>query len=130
MMIFAGILGLAQSLFLPALIVMKLAKLRGGCDIYTDYPAYFLPGYSECCSSADLTDTGQMSQVLNGEKVQWMLLPEVRTTRTGRRKSSINASRTASASNRRAAMGITRITVFIKSTENKPLGEKECISRS
>ena len=77
MMIFAGILGLAQSLFLPALIVMKLAKLRGGYDIYTDYPAYFLPGYSECCSSADLTDTGQMSQVLNGEKVQWMLLPEV-----------------------------------------------------
>ncbi len=50
---------------------------HGGKDIYTDYPAYFLPGYSECCSSADLTDTGQMSQVLAGEKVQWMLLPEV-----------------------------------------------------
>ncbi len=50
---------------------------HGGHDIYTDYPAYFLPGYSECCSAADLTDEGQMRQVLNGEKVQWMLLPEV-----------------------------------------------------
>lgn len=48
-----------------------------GYDIYTDYPAYFLPGYSECCSTADLTDEGQMHQVLNGDKLQWMLLPEV-----------------------------------------------------
>ena len=48
-----------------------------GHDIYTDYPAYFLSGYRDCCSAADLTDEGQVRSVLEGTKIRWLMLPEV-----------------------------------------------------
>lgn len=48
-----------------------------GNDIYTDYPAYFLSGYQDCCSAADLTDEGQVRSVLEGTKIRWLMLPEV-----------------------------------------------------
>ena len=46
-----------------------------GKDIYTDYPAYFLSGYENCCSAADLNDTGQVESVLSGTNINWLLLP-------------------------------------------------------
>lgn len=48
-----------------------------GHDIYTDYPAYFLSGYRDCCSAADLTDEGQVRSILEGTKIRWLMLPEV-----------------------------------------------------
>ena len=48
-----------------------------GFDIYTDYPAQFLPGYEQCCSAAELTDDFQVRGVLEGEKINWMLLPVI-----------------------------------------------------
>ena len=46
-----------------------------GKDIYTDYPAYFLSGYQDCCSAADLNDAGQVRSVLTGTDINWLLLP-------------------------------------------------------
>lgn len=48
-----------------------------GNDIYTDYPAWFLPGYEDCCSAAELTDSFQVKKVLEEDKINWMLLPVV-----------------------------------------------------
>lgn len=50
---------------------------HSGNDIYTDYPARLLPGYRDCCSSAELTDEIQVRQVLEGDKINWLLLPVV-----------------------------------------------------
>ena len=54
-----------------------LGETHSGYDLYTDYPAWFLPGYEECCSSAELTDTFQVRTVLEQEKINWMLLPVI-----------------------------------------------------
>ncbi|MBQ6518841.1 MAG: hypothetical protein IJI14_08975 [Anaerolineaceae bacterium] len=55
---------------------------HSGFDIYTDYPAQFLPGYAECCSAAELTDAGQVRGVLEGENINWMLLPVIMPNHT------------------------------------------------
>ena len=61
-----------------------------GKDIYTDYPAYFLSGYQDCCSAADLTDEGQVRSVLEGTKINWLLLPEVMPNDTDPSKALID----------------------------------------
>ncbi len=48
-----------------------------GNDIYTDYPAYYLSGYQNCCSAADFTDENQVRSVLEGTGIRWLMLPEV-----------------------------------------------------
>ena len=53
-----------------------------GNDIYTDYPAYFLSGYKDCCSAADFRDVGQVRMVLEGTKINWLLLPQVMPNNT------------------------------------------------
>ena len=55
---------------------------HSGNDIYTDYPAHFLPGYEDCCSSAQLTDENQVKGALEGEKINWMLLPMIMPNHT------------------------------------------------
>ena len=55
---------------------------HSGNDIYTDYPAQFLPGYAECCSAAELTDENQVKGVLEGEKINWLLLPVIMPNNT------------------------------------------------
>ena len=55
---------------------------HSGNDIYTDYPAHFLPGYEDCCSSAQLTDENQVKDALEGEKINWMLLPMIMPNHT------------------------------------------------
>ena len=54
-----------------------LGESHSGYDIYTDYPAWFLSGYEECCTAAELTDTYQVRTVLEQDKVNWLLLPVV-----------------------------------------------------
>ena len=54
-----------------------LGETHDGYDLYTDYPAWFLPGYEECCSAAELTDTYQVRNMLEQDKINWMLLPMV-----------------------------------------------------
>lgn len=54
-----------------------LGETHEGQDLYTDYPAWFLSGYRDCCSAADLTDAGQVRSVLEGTKINWLLLPEI-----------------------------------------------------
>ena len=60
-----------------------------GNDIYTDYPAWFLSGYSECCSAAELTDDFQVRSVLEGDKINWMMLPVVMPNHTDPSKALI-----------------------------------------
>ena len=55
---------------------------HSGSDIYTDYPAQFLPGYADCCSAAELTDETQVRGVLDGENINWLLLPVVMPNHT------------------------------------------------
>lgn len=55
---------------------------HSGSDIYTDYPAQFLPGYEKCCSSAELTDENQVRGVLEGDNINWLLLPVVMPNHT------------------------------------------------
>ena len=59
-----------------------LGESHNGYDVYTDYPAWFLPGYEECCSSAELTDTFQVRTVLEQDKINWMLLPAIMPNNT------------------------------------------------
>lgn len=59
-----------------------LGESHEGYDIYTDYPAQFLSGYEECCSAAALTDAGQVRSVLEGDKINWLLLPVVMPNNT------------------------------------------------
>ena len=59
-----------------------LGENHGGYDIYTDYPAQFLSGYAECCSAAELTDAGQVRSVLEGDKINWLLLPVIMPNNT------------------------------------------------
>lgn len=51
-------------------------ETHDGNDIYTDYPAQFLPGYRDCCSAAALEDRTQVRQALSGEKVRYLLIPK------------------------------------------------------
>ncbi|MBQ6505453.1 MAG: hypothetical protein IJI57_16230 [Flexilinea sp.] len=60
-----------------------------GFDIYTDYPAQFLPGYERCCSSAELTDDGQVRGVLEGDNINWLLLPVIMPNHTDPSKALI-----------------------------------------
>lgn len=55
---------------------------HSGSDIYTDYPAQFLPGYKDCCSAAELTDENQVRGVLEGDNINWLLLPIVMPNHT------------------------------------------------
>lgn len=64
------------------LIYDIFGESHNGYDIYTDYPAWFLPGYEECCSSAELTDTFQVRSVLEQDKINWMLLPVIMPNNT------------------------------------------------
>ena len=54
-----------------------LGAAHDGYDVYTVYSAWFLPGYEECCSAAELTDTYQVRNMLEQDKINWMLLPMV-----------------------------------------------------
>ena len=64
-------------------------ETHDGNDIYTDYPAWFLSGYAECCSAADLTDSGQVRILLEGDKINYMLLPVVMPNHTDPAKALI-----------------------------------------
>lgn len=55
---------------------------HSGSDIYTDYPARFLPGYADCCSAAELTDETQVRGVLEGDNINWLLLPVIMPNHT------------------------------------------------
>lgn len=66
-----------------------LGETHDGYDIYTDYPAWFLPGYEECCSAAELTDTFQVQMMLEQDKINWMLLPVVMPNNTDPSKALI-----------------------------------------
>lgn len=59
------------------LLYGMLGETHEGKDIYTDYPAWFLSGYRDCCSVANLTDAGQVRSVLEGTAINWLLIPEV-----------------------------------------------------
>ncbi len=61
-----------------------------GNDIYTDYPAYFLSGYKDCCSAAEFRDEGQVRMVLEGTKINWLLLPQVMPNNTDPAKELID----------------------------------------
>ena len=65
-------------------------ETHGGNDIYTDYPAYFLSGYENCCSAADFRDEGQVRMVLEGTKINWLLLPQVMPNNTDPAKELID----------------------------------------
>lgn len=54
-----------------------LGETHEGHDVYTDYPAQFLSGYSECCAAAELTNENQVRSVLESDTVNWLLLPLV-----------------------------------------------------
>ncbi len=64
------------------LLYSVLGDSHDGHDIYTDYPAWFLPGYADCCSSAELTDDFQVRKVLEEDGINWLLLPVVMPNHT------------------------------------------------
>ena len=64
------------------LILPFLGEEHSGFDIYTDYPAQFLPGYSECCTAARLTDVEDTRTALEGDKINWLLLPVIMPNNT------------------------------------------------
>lgn len=66
-----------------------LGETHTGNDVYTDYPAYFLSGYRDCCSAADLTDEEQVRSVLEGTKINWLLLPQIMPNNTDPSKALI-----------------------------------------
>ena len=45
-------------------------------DILTDYPAYFLSGYKDCCEMADFSDAPAFEWHLSKETIRYLLIPE------------------------------------------------------
>ena len=47
-----------------------------GQDILTDYPAYFLSGYKDCCTMTDFTDPAGFKRKIEKGKMHYLLKPE------------------------------------------------------
>jgi hypothetical protein len=45
-------------------------------DILTDYPAYFLSGYKDCCEMADFSDAPAFEWLLSKGTIRYILIPE------------------------------------------------------
>ncbi len=45
-------------------------------DILTDYPAYFLSGYKDCCEMADFSDAPAFEWHLSKQTIRYLLIPE------------------------------------------------------
>ncbi|MHC1772504.1 MAG: hypothetical protein AB9907_12395 [Flexilinea sp.] len=46
-------------------------------DILTDYPAYFLSGYEDCCEMVDFSDVPVFEKKLDGENIRYVLGPQL-----------------------------------------------------
>ncbi len=54
----------------------QLGEEQHAQEILTDYPAYFLSGYDECCQMIDFSDSQVFAEKLTQPKVRYLLSPQ------------------------------------------------------
>jgi len=53
-----------------------LGETHETADILTNYPAYFLPGYGNCCEKVDFKDSIMFEQKLSQSHIRYLLIPQ------------------------------------------------------
>lgn len=53
-----------------------LGETHETADILTNYPAYFLPGYGNCCEKVDFKDSIMFEQKLSQGHIRYLLIPQ------------------------------------------------------
>ena len=53
-----------------------LGETHETADILTNYPAYFLPGYGNCCEKVDFKDSIMFEQKLSQSHIHYLLIPQ------------------------------------------------------
>lgn len=58
------------------LLYGMLGETHETADILTNYPAYFLPGYGNCCEKVDFKDSVTFEQKLSQSHIRYLLIPQ------------------------------------------------------
>ncbi len=57
------------------LLYGPLGEEHSGQDILTDYPAHFLSGYKDCCTTINFSDAKTVEEKLKSEAIHYLMIP-------------------------------------------------------